>query len=78
MAILGAVVFTEEDIVGAQEDVPVAQRYQELSLGPDDWAALKGLLPFLSAFKESTELVSGSKYPTLSMVGPMFRYLLAH
>ena len=47
-------------------------------LSQADWAYLKTLVDFLSPFKEATLAVSGEKYPSLSLVLPVYQDLTDH
>ena len=42
-----------------------------LEPSPTEWRILEDLYRFLEPFKDSTEILSGQQYPTLSCVGPI-------
>jgi hypothetical protein len=62
--------------------------YTGFSIGPEDvlvkdiyqitWSALEDFCAFLKVFKDATELMSGSKYPTLGLVVPVYFLLEQH
>jgi hypothetical protein len=62
--------------------------YIGFSIGPEDvlvkdidqitWSALEDFCAFLKVFKDATELMSGSEYPTLGLVVPVYFILEQH
>jgi len=62
--------------------------FTELSIAPgtrlsapiedEMWLAASGFVWFLHKFKDATDLMSGSMYPTLSTMIPVFRILIWH
>ncbi|XP_006876319.1 PREDICTED: zinc finger BED domain-containing protein 1 [Chrysochloris asiatica] len=47
-----------------------------LMLEASEWATIEGLLSLLQPFKQVAEMLSASKYPTISMVKPLLHMLL--
>ena len=51
---------------------------EPLSLSPESWTEFQRILSYLVPFKKYTELISGEKYLTLSLVVPMYNKLISH
>jgi len=47
-------------------------------IGDQVWSAASDFVSFLRKFKDATDLMSGSTYPTLSIMIPVFRILMRH
>ncbi|XP_006902485.1 PREDICTED: zinc finger BED domain-containing protein 1 [Elephantulus edwardii] len=47
-----------------------------LMLEATEWATIEGLVQLLQPFKQVAEILSGSEYPTISMVKPLLHMLL--
>ncbi|MBZ3889619.1 Zinc finger BED domain-containing protein 1 [Sciurus carolinensis] len=47
-----------------------------LMLEASEWATIEGLVDLLRPFKQVAEMLSGSRYPTISMVKPLLHMLL--
>lgn len=50
--------------------------FKNLPIDEETWSTLNALGPFLEPFVEATELLSGSKYLSLSLVIPVFEFLV--
>ena len=59
---------------------PILRKYEkfdELHLNPIETIVLKELIKFLKEFKEATVYMQGNNYPTLSLVWPTVKALIA-
>lgn len=48
------------------------------AVGDITWNPIRDLCDFLEPFKDATELMSGSSYPTLGLIVPVFSTLMEH
>ncbi|KFM08923.1 Zinc finger BED domain-containing protein 1 [Aptenodytes forsteri] len=62
----------EQQFVIAQED----SNNHHLMLEASEWNTIEGLVELLQPFKQVAEMMSASKYPTISMVKPLLHMLL--
>ena len=49
-----------------------------LAIPEESWSAIKDFCKFLSPFKEVTDMMSGSTYPTLGLAVPVFFMIQQH